>query len=270
MAELADVPAGTVSGPRAGRQAVSAGDLLRPSFEGATPDGAHVVPASFAGPLTRTTPLATHGGLYEWNAGAPAAGRLTLVSLLPANPAGEQEPAHFPTLAHDTNNCGKRGGGDQAAAVSRDGSRVAFEAEGNLYLRDVTKGETVQLDAPEAGCPAPGQGECEGGTGEFQYMTPDGSRVLFRDTHKLTKGSGANTAGGQADLYECVIGEENGRLVCRLGDLTPMVGGVAALVQGGLVGVSEDGDWVYFAADGALAPGAARSQPENRGMREVV
>ena len=39
-------------------------------------------------------------------------------------------------------------------AISADGSRVFFEAarpEGHLYMRDVPRNESAQLDAPEAG-----------------------------------------------------------------------------------------------------------------------
>ena len=49
-----------------------------------------------------------------------------------------------------------------------------------------------------------------------------------------------------------------GTLKCQLSDLTPAVPGEGAAVQGGVLGVSEDGSWVYFVADGRLGSGAPR------------
>jgi len=91
----------------------------------------------------------------------------------------------------------------------------------------------------------------------FQLASRDGSRVLFTDTQRLSKDSGV--VPNQADLYECVIVETAGKLGCKLADLTPSPGGgEAADVQGGVIGASEDGSWVYFVANGVLGDGAER------------
>ena len=42
-------------------------------------------------------------------------------------------------------------------AVSDDGSRVIWSSGGNLYLRDMERKETVEVDAPEPGGEAGGE-----------------------------------------------------------------------------------------------------------------
>jgi hypothetical protein len=92
------------------------------------------------------------------------------------------------------------------------------EASGHLYLRDMAREETVQLDTGLVGKP------------EFQTASNDGSKVFF-------------TEGG--DLYEYDV--EHGKPVA----LTK-----GANVLGMMIGASEDGSYVYFVANGLLAPGA--------------
>ena len=92
-------------------------------------------------------------------------------------------------------------------AISNDGSRVIWESAATkaLYMRDLARDETIQLDA------------VQGGSGEdqtaprFQLASPDGSRVLFTDTQRLTSGSG-KTVEVSTDLYECEMEEEAGKL----------------------------------------------------------
>ena len=112
--------------------------------------------------------------------------------------------------------------GDLSNVISSDGSRVFWTNlnNGNLYVReDDASGDpqTVQVDA------------AVGGGGRFWGASADGSMVFF-------------TKAG--DLYEYDLE------TTRTTDLTP--GGE---VQG-VVGVSEDGSYVYFVADQALAAGA--------------
>jgi hypothetical protein len=90
-------------------------------------------------------------------------------------------------------------------------------------MRDVPRGETVELDA---GLPS--------GAVYFQGASSDGSTAFF-------------TAG--AELYACEFTEEaGGRLGCKRSDLGP--------AAGSLLGSSEDGSWVYYVSQAALAPGA--------------
>jgi hypothetical protein len=204
------------------------------SFEDASPDMSHVVLTSFVG-LTPTPVPANSESLYEW-----ANGTLQLVSLLPNGTAGG--PAR---LGDDDRNV--------RHAISNDGTRIFWARETGqgrrLYVRDTAKGQTVQLDAaPAQGTPEPAEAKAI-----FQTASADGSKVFFTDNQKLTPDS---TAGGgeQNDLYECELVEEAGKLACRLSDLTVDDNtGESAAVQGVVLGASEDGSYVYFVADGALA-----------------
>ena len=238
-AGFANVPAGTVFGeeelckPRA--EGTTATAACGPQFRGASRDLSHVVLSANA-PLTPgAAPLE---GLYEWTAGA-----LSPVSVLPS-----KEVVGEATL----------GLKNQAArqAISSDGTRIAWTRKEVLYDREMTSGETVQLDAAEGGCLSEG---CQSGGGSFQFASADGSRVLFTDFHALTGDAGAKS--GQSDLYECDVaaiapGEED----CsrHLTDLTSKSGQESADVLGGqhggaILGASEDGSIVYFVAKGVLS-----------------
>jgi len=143
-------------------------------------------------------------------------------------------------------------------AVSGDGSRISFQANGNLYLRvnaeqpqSPVEGEgtcsvptdacTLQLDASEDGG--------EGGGGRFMWATPDGVRVFFLDERQLTRD--ATAAPGAPDLYEYDTGSPAGE---RLRDLSAHAGEPADVL--GVSGASEDGGYVYFVADGKLIESA--------------
>jgi hypothetical protein len=213
-------------------------------FVGASPDLAHVIVQSKE---SLTSPPPPPGQLYEWSANSPLTEPFSLVSLLPPDAKGEERPARSTTFLGLESS-------SERNAVSVDGSRVVWSTGVHLYLRDMVKGRTVQLDVPEAQCLS--SGEC-GGTesAEFQVASSDGSRVFFTDTQRLTKGAGA--VGGQRDLYECAMVEVGGKLACELSDVTPVSGsGESANVEG-VVGASEDGSRVYFVADGVLGDGGA-------------
>jgi hypothetical protein len=205
----------------------------RVEFVDATPDLSHIVLRSRAA-LTSTS---IEHGLYEW-----AEGHLRLISVV-SGPDG-------PTTCLGI-------GGEVEGALSDDGSRIVMSAceDGHLYLLDTTTGEAIQLDALQGGS---GTG---GASLEFQAATDDGSRVFFTDAKQLTPGS---TATSGPDLYECAVIEVAGKLACKLTDLTvDENAGEDANVSGGVLGSSEDGSYIYFAAAGVLAPGAV---PENCGV----
>ncbi len=204
-------------------------------FDGATADLSHVVLASDV-PLTEKTPdgETTEGeGLYEW-----AAGRLQLISVLPEG-VQSKNPSKFG--ADDE---------DARGAISSDGSRVVWSSGENLYLREVSNEQTVQIDTPEEHALG------GGGQATFQFANSNGSRVFFSDEAQLTVGSTADRE--DADLYECEIVEEVGRATCKLTDLTVdsnngQHANVRAGFNGGSVlGASEDGSYVYFVAEGEL------------------
>jgi hypothetical protein len=237
----ADVPEGTVfdSSP--------AGLVGTTKFVGATPDLSHVVISSGTGLTSMPAP---NGGLYEWSMTNPISERIAPVSVLPAAEGGKIVEAGL----------GNYSGTTRVAKnmISDDGSRIFFTADGpngeHLYMRDASRGETLRLDLPEGTLQEPGSG-----TGLFQTATTDGSAAFFTARARLTSDSGAT--GSQADLYRCEIrlvneGKQE-RLTCRLSDLTPTgAHSEGAGVQGAVL-ASENGDYVYFVANAALAKNAS-------------
>jgi hypothetical protein len=220
---FADVPPGTKFGFEPGY-----GSLV--NISGASPDMRHVVVLSR--PVLTATPNPGYVELYEWSAGVPAGEALQLVSVLPESEGGgpvQRDPTVGELLQHPPGAAGH--------AISDDGSRIVWVLiVGNggyaIYVRDTAKQETVRLDVPQPGVPSGGEPAAG-----FMIASSDGSRVFFTDEQGLTAQSSGK------DLYECQIVEEAGKLKCDLTDLSP-----AAEVQG-VVGASEDGSYVYFAAN---------------------
>jgi len=223
-------------------------------FAGATPDLSHAV-------FDSEVPLVAGGGeagLYEWEAGAP----LELLSVLPGS---GHTPAVEPELGYQ--------GRDTRNAISTDGSRVFFGSEGDrgpLFARDTQTGVTVQANAAQGeGTREPDTQEREEGLDEVQFQgaSANGSRVFFTDSWPLTPESaleplsreevveeppaGNRTVPRAVDLYEFDV--ETG----KLSDLTTDTHvGEPADVLGTIPGASEDGEDVYFVANGVLVPGA--------------
>jgi hypothetical protein len=229
-----------------------------PQFLGATPDLSHVVLGSTEVPLTSTPEVAEAGGgqveagggyLYEWSAG-----RLTPISVLPSG-----KLAGLAAL-------GNPRGRNVKHAISSDGARVVWSTEGvepGLYLRDTARGETIVIAREESISVGVSEGHTEPA---FQTASSDGSKVFFTSNGRLTPdaGGGASNDENERDLYECEIVEVAGKLRCTLRDLTPLTpGNELAGVQGDVLGSSEDGSYVYFVANGVLAPGAAPGQCES-------
>jgi len=269
-------------------------------FQAGSADLSHIV---FTSPLQltpeaplppeQTTTLSVGEDLYE-NVG----GAVHLVTILPGGVptwgilANGWESNEAPSSASFTH------------AVSEDGERVFFYSKGeqycvtklegatgtacgggegaylnaNLYLRENVAqapsagGEcspaeagracTVQVDERNSDAP-PGPG----GGGQFQWATPDGSRVFFTDCAQLTADSTAVSSGGCGgfaksqeagyelpsgnDLYEYDGAKPAGH---RLTDLTVDTNATDPLradVQG-VAGISKEGSYVYFVARGVL------------------
>jgi hypothetical protein len=250
--EFADVPAGTSFGEERPCEEQLGGSrtVCGPTFWEATPNGQHAV-------LSSAAPLTTGAGpndLYEWTGGA-----LSLVSVLPPNEQGEELPVAGGNPPQLGANFGTTEPGAWARrAISADGSRVMWEWEHRLYLRDLAERQSLQIDAAEPSCLA--EERCASGGGHFQIASVDGSRVYFTDERRLTSDAGA--AENKPDLYECLITEAAGKLVCDLTDLTPSASGESMSVQGDVLGASEDGSTVYFVADGVIdgAPNASQGR----------
>lgn len=210
-------------------------------FSGATPDLSHILfwsNEALTANAINTGTLASN--LYEW-----AGGQLQLVSVLPDGQA-----------ASTSSELGREG--RVANAVSSDGSRVMWTSEklsgGHLYMRDMKRGETVQLDVVQSGA----------GSGEnhpiFQAASSDGSRVFFTDAQALTAASKERVGGPEdlGDLYVFEVSPGAGPLSGVVRDLSVDENvGEAGNVMG-VSGVSEDGSYVYFVAQGALAPNAVQ------------
>jgi hypothetical protein len=195
---------------------------------------------------TNNVPVTVWEDLYEWSAST-----VRLVSYLPD---GTVVQGTLPWTTWEGPNRDNPGGGTSnnpsasqfTNTISADGSRIFFQAEGNLYVRE-DAATTVQVDAS--------QGSGPGGGGKFMSATPDGSKVFFTDgdgaglTGRTVPGSGVN-------LYEYEVPAQDG----KAGTLTDLTASSDARVLG-LTGTSEDGAYVYFVAEGALASGAKTGSP---------
>ncbi|MGA8353437.1 MAG: hypothetical protein WB698_04645 [Solirubrobacteraceae bacterium] len=197
-------------------------------FEGATPTFSHVVFASNGDyyPGAVGSLKGEKLNLYEWSDG-----ELRLVNI---TPAGNVSPESSFTSVGG----GPRIEGEYVGAISGDGSHIVWTDSVDEELLDRINGtETIELDAstiePKGG-----------GGGIFAGASADGERVFFMDARKLT----ANAVGGQ-ELYEYNLETQT------LTNLTADAAGPGGAKVGGVVGISEDGSYVYFVAHAALAPG---------------
>jgi WD40-like Beta Propeller Repeat len=203
--------------------------------------------------------------------------RLVLAGVLnPTTPGGEPAvpPGGVMGGPYDwfnTNNPSAVGGAadgyftQEQRAISGDGRRIVFTAggTGQLYVREnplaeqsamsgeecteAAKACTVRVSAPATGVTDPGTPAAFVGAGGADG---DGSLVYFLDTGKLTSDS---TAGKGYDLYRYDLDDHT------LTDLTVDSADPKGAQVAGVLGVSEDGEDVYFAAVGALAPGATKA-----------
>jgi hypothetical protein len=252
--ELADVESQIKFG---GGEGVAFGEVL---VADTTPDLKHVVLKSEL-PLQAVFNGQTvvGKGVYEWNADKAPKERLQLVSVLPnGNPANGQteRPVLGVEEAGSENVRNAISSVETPSDETPSDTRVVWqtEAEGghHLYVRDMAKQDTIQLDS------------VQGGSGEgknhpvFQTADAHGSMVFFTDEQKLTSDSTASE--GEPDLYVCQVVPKpggEGPLGCNLSDLTGTKvvknSGEHAFVQGMLPGASEDGSYVYFVADGVLS-----------------
>ncbi len=235
------------------------------AFISATPDFHHVVFRSVealtpdAKKIVRSEGGGFFGNLYMW-----ADGALQLVSVLPngESAASADLETALGYRSHLVRN-----------AISDDGWRVVWESDGRqneeppeerrLYLRDMVKRETIRIDVPE-----PGAGGNEVSP-VFEGATPDGSRVFFSDKHQLT--SDSHAFGNRHDLYVADISTASGHLSAKITDLTKDSAEFEgepepADVLGETIGYSRDGSYVYFVADGILAPGATHGNCEESGQ----
>jgi hypothetical protein len=185
--------------------------------------------------------------LYEWT---KADGKVQPVSVFPN---GEVAPA---TKGTHYGAAGERFAGAENCdvarrivrhAVSEDGSRAFWTYAPNdeskrteLFVR-VDGSETIQLDRKESGVK-----EDNSGDGVFWAANADGSVAYFTAPRRLV--SGANPKAGEPDLYRYQFGQAS-----PLSDITK--GSGPADVRG-VVGISDDGSYVYFVAGAVLSADA--------------
>ncbi len=182
--------------------------------------------------------------LYEWVGGA--------VHLVGVLPSGAATNASIVYAVHKGACC--QSPGPFLHSVSDDGKTVFFTAEGKLYARIDPEAEselkgardaaecgaeacTLQIDASQAGGP--------GGGGQFLAANAQGTKVFFTDSPEAKLTSDTQAGSGQ-NLY--LYDLETGQLT----DLTP----TAQAQVVGVSGIAEDGSYLYFVAEGALASGA--------------
>jgi hypothetical protein len=200
-------------------------------------------------------------------------GDLSLAGRIPAAPATSCDdagsPACIPAPAgsfagpYDWEHANTTQGGveDQyytQNTISADGSKVFFTAAGSgqLYVREGGS-RTTQVSASQASTPDPNGPK----PAAFMAATPSGSKVFFTSCEKLTDDSTAVssaadtcatlTQGRDLYSYDTASGDLTDLTVdSHVGD--PQRAGVI-----GVLGTSADGSYVYFAANGVLAPGAS-------------
>ena len=235
------------------------------SFDGASADGSLVFFEAVGAGLAAGT-AAGQDNLYVWDR---ATGTVSLVGVLPAAQGGGAPSGGSFGGAYDWQDADPTRGGARAfnrtgSAISTDGSRAYFTAggTGQLYLRTDPAGAdaaTVQVSASQKT-----NGSGSGGTdpngpqpAAFMDATPDGSDVLFTSPEELTNDAMTGTADQGNDLYIYDVGGQ------KLTDISLPNPGITdtnpngAAVQG-VLGMSNDGSYVYFAANGVLAPGASQ------------
>lgn len=238
------------------------------SLDGASADHSHVIFEDNGGQLTADA-AAGADNLYQWDSN----GTLSLVGRVPASPATSCNdttpgpacvtPASgsfagpYNWQSGDTTTGGGTGYYFTQNTISADGSRVFFTAggTGQLYVRE-NGTRTVQVSASQRTVPDPNGSE----PAAFMAATPDGSHVFFTSCQKLTNDSTAVSTASN----DCLSGSQGQDLYVydldtgTLTDLTvdSNVGDALGAAVQGVLGASNDGNYVYFAANGVLASGA--------------
>jgi DNA-binding beta-propeller fold protein YncE len=221
---------------------------------GASPDLTHVV--------FQSERENGHKGLYEWSEGV-----IHRVNVLEDGEELINAGSTEVWLGGTGNTANTRRGLNTRHAVSDNGARVfwAYREKNenkrvHLEVREIgetPEPQTLQLDVVRGG-----QGKGEESHAVFQTASTDGSKVFFTDEERLTADSDAQS--GRPDLYVAELQIVGGHLsIKRLKDLTPGTTENADILMyqeegGGVIGASENGSYVYFVANGALAPGATR------------
>jgi hypothetical protein len=236
---------------------------LEPRIDDFTPDGSRVTFENEGQLLPTAVPGRMN--LYEWNNETHV---LSLAGVLPADEGGAApaEGSYAGSYESRTNNIARPSGEVDYTqnTISADGSRVFFTAadSGQLYVRE-NGVETARVSASQRSVPDPNGPK----PAAFMAATPDGSQAFFASCAKLTNDSTAVSAPGSLcgspgspptgqDLYR--YDATSGALTDLTVD-TNVADSLGADVQG-VLGVSNDGSYVYFVANGVI-PGSGATEP---------
>jgi hypothetical protein len=221
-----------------------------------TPDSRHVVFSSSRALLPPPAPpdrsTTVPNAVYEWVDGA-----VRLVSVPPPglqlNPTGAAGPGNGDRPSTNGTRAGEH-------IVSGDGRRVYFEAAARrgtsglfrtaqLFVRE-DGADTRWVSEPELGVTNPPVPNNQ--TEFLGARAQDGAVAFFTSSQPLTLGAGTGT------LYRW---DANAPAGARLTELSRDDPAVRAPRVQGAAGVSDDARSVYFVAEGVLAPGATRDEP---------
>ncbi|MBV8943774.1 MAG: hypothetical protein JO240_18795 [Solirubrobacterales bacterium] len=136
--------------------------------------------------------------------------------------------------------------GSAQRAMSPDGSRF-YWTSGTAVINLEQAGVKTAITASQCTSkPSCAKGK---GSGDYWMASVDDSKAFFTSNERLTNRSTATSA-GYGDLYEYDATTH------KLADLTVDSSSQGTAVQG-VIGSSKDGSYVYYVANGVLAPGAA-------------
>ena len=229
------------------------------AFADASADGRKVFFEAFKATLTPEA-VAKKYNLYVWDRDT---GAISLVDVLPSTaceappctPPGGSFAGPYDWWNKEPANGGANSGYFVQAehAISTDGQKAYFTAgeTGQIYLREdpaSPNATTLQVSASQKT-----NGTGAGGTdpngpqpAAFLEATPDGSKAFFTSQEELTNDANTGSADEGSDLYR--YEPASGTLT----DLTPDPGDAQGAEVQGVLGASEDGSYVYFAANGDL------------------
>lgn len=198
--------------------------------------------------------------LYEWDGE-----ELHGVGLVPS-PTGEVEALVSAGAPGYTN-----AGENIQNAMSVDGDKVFFSAISQLgpdvgkaaVFARVGRASTINVSQSETVVPTAGA--------RFQGASTDGRKVFFTANYGLSDATSSgltnvdcansNLQFGSCDLYEYDFNAPSGE---RLVDLSPHTAEEQGAAVAGVVAISDDGEYVYFAARGQLVPGKGRTFSQNQ------
>lgn len=239
-------------------------------YAGMSSDGSHVI--FEANDALTPEAIPGHANLYEW-----VNGQLELVNVLPGGtvdegPTGLESSGVEGTAFSFGGRSEIRTQGETfnyANAISQDGDRAFWSGgNGHIYMHEITPSgaRTVDISATQKTNGSGPEGHDPNGPLPAHYWdaSANGTLVYFTSPEALTNESTTayvspelftEQVPPEGDLYQYDV--ETGKLT----DLTVDQHAGEAGAVAGVLGVSEDGAYVYFAAEGALAPGAESIDP---------